>query len=108
MQRHHTDERAASNVDRVFFALADPTRRSLLDRLYAQDGQRLRELMSDFDISRQAVSKHLDVLADAGLIFVRRGERGAPLHFLNRTLIRQVHHTWIEKFLRVDVRIDCY
>ena len=107
MQRRHTDERAASNFDRVFFALADPTRRNLLDKLYARDGQRLRELISDFDISRQAVSKHLEVLADTGLIFVRRGECGAPVHFLNRALIRQVHRGWIEKFLRVDVRVDC-
>jgi DNA-binding transcriptional ArsR family regulator len=102
MRRGDTDERAASNVNRIFFALADPTRRDLLDLLYERDGRRLRDLACDFDMSRQAVSKHLDVLADAGLIVIRRGEHGAPAHFLNRTLMRHVHSRWMEKYLQLD------
>ena len=91
---------------RVFFALADATRRRLLDRLYARDGQRLGELSSDFAISRQAISKHLDVLENAGLVTVRRSS-GGTLHFLNRVPIRQVQSRWIAKFTQPQVRIDC-
>ena len=99
MQRNSTDERAAHAVDGIFFALSDPTRRVLLDRLHARDGQRLHELCTDFDISRQAISKHLAVLADAGLVVIRRGERVAPVHHVNRALVRQVHRQWMEKYL---------
>jgi len=102
MRRNSGDGGTTSNVDRIFFALADPTRRSLLDRLHARDGQRLRDLSVDFAMSRQAVSKHLDVLADAGLVVVRRGERGVPVHYLNRSIIHHVHDRWIEKYLRVS------
>jgi DNA-binding transcriptional ArsR family regulator len=106
MHRSGTDEGAASNVNRIFFALSDPTRRRLLDRLHERDGQRLHELTVDFDISRQAISKHLDVLADAALIIIRRrGERGTPEHHLNRALIRHVHSQWMSRYLHAETGV---
>jgi DNA-binding transcriptional ArsR family regulator len=101
-----TDGTTARKVDRVFFALADATRRSLLDRLYVRDGQRVGELAEAFAMSRQAISKHLDVLEDAGLVVTRRDSRETR-HFLNRAPMREVQAQWIDKFTRLQVRIDC-
>ena len=92
--------------DRLFFALSDSTRRELLDRLYAQDGQPLSSLTADFPVSRQAVSKHLDVLEEARLILVERRGR-SNRYFLNRMPLRQVQSRWLEKFTQTRTRIDC-
>lgn len=83
--------------DAVFRALADPTRRRLLDRLFGRDGQTLIELEHDLEMTRFGVMKHLRVLEDAGLVTTRRSGR-AKLHFLNPVPIRLVHDRWIDKF----------
>jgi uncharacterized protein YndB with AHSA1/START domain len=84
-------------VDDVFKALADPTRRSLLDELFARDGQTLRELESRFDMTRFGVMKHLKLLEEAGLVVTRRHGR-QKLHFLNPVPIRLVHDRWVSKY----------
>jgi DNA-binding transcriptional ArsR family regulator len=86
-----------SDDDRVFKALADPTRRLLLDRLFKRDGRTLTELESELAMTRFGVMKHLRVLEDAGLVITRRSGR-AKLHFLNPVPIRLVHDRWIDKF----------
>ncbi|MFL5560990.1 MAG: ArsR/SmtB family transcription factor [Gemmatimonadaceae bacterium] len=83
--------------DRVFKALADPTRRHLLDRLYKRDGRTLSELESEVEMTRFGVMKHLRVLEDAGLVVTKRVGR-EKLHFLNVVPIRLVHDRWIDKF----------
>ena len=83
--------------DRVFKALADGTRRHLLDRLFAQDGRTLSDLESDLDMTRFGVMKHLRVLEEAGLVVTRRSGR-EKLHFLNPVPIRLVHDRWIDKY----------
>jgi len=84
-------------VDAVFKALADPTRRSLLDELFAQDGQTLSALEARFDITRFGVMKHLKQLEEAGLVVTRRRGR-EKLHFLNPVPIRLVHDRWVSKY----------
>ncbi len=81
----------------VFRALADPTRRQLLDRLFVLDGQTLGELCADLGISRQAASKHLKVLEAASLVVVRWSGRHKH-HFLNTVPIREIHDRWIDKY----------
>ena len=83
--------------DRVFKALADPTRRFLLDLLFARDGQTLTELESAVEMTRYGVMKHLKVLEDADLVVPRRSGR-EKFHFLNPVPIRQVHDRWIDKY----------
>jgi DNA-binding transcriptional ArsR family regulator len=83
--------------DRVFKALADRSRRLLLDRLFQRDGRTLLELESELDMTRFGVMKHLRVLEDAGLVITRRSGR-EKLHFLNPVPIRLVHDRWIDKF----------
>ena len=83
--------------DRVFKALADPTRRSLLDRLFERDGRTLTDLDSGIELTRFAVMKHLRVLEEAGLVVTRRSGR-EKLHFLNPVPIRMIHDRWIDKF----------
>ncbi len=83
--------------DKVFKALADPTRRLLLDRLFERDGRTLTELESDVDMSRFGVMKHLRVLEEAGLVTTRRSGR-EKLHFLNPVPIRLIHDRWIDKY----------
>jgi DNA-binding transcriptional ArsR family regulator len=83
--------------DHVFKALADATRRSLLDRLFVRDGLTLTELESALEMSRFGVMKHLKVLEEAGLIVTRRSGR-EKLHFLNPVPIRLIHDRWIDKF----------
>lgn len=83
--------------DRVFKALADPTRRLLLDRLFARDGRTLTELESEVAMSRFGVMKHLRILEDAGLVVTRRVGR-EKLHSLNPVPIRLIHDRWIDKF----------
>jgi DNA-binding transcriptional ArsR family regulator len=83
--------------DRVFKALADPTRRRLLDRLFERDGRTLTELEADVEMTRFGVMKHLRVLEEAGLVVSRRSGR-EKLHFLNPVPIRLIHDRWIDKF----------
>jgi uncharacterized protein YndB with AHSA1/START domain len=84
-------------VDEVFRALADPTRRSLLDELFRQDGQTLSELGERFSMTRFGVMKHLRQLEEAGLVVTRRRGR-EKLHFLNPVPIRLVHDRWVSKY----------
>ena len=86
-----------SDDDRVFKALADPTRRFLLDRLFVRDGRTLTELESELEMTRFGVMKHLGVLEDANLVVTRRRGR-EKLHFLNPVPIRQIHDRWIDKY----------
>ena len=86
-----------TEVDEVFKALADPTRRSLLDELYRDDGQTLSALEERFEMSRFGVSKHLKQLEAAGLVVTRRRGR-EKLHFLNPVPIRLVHDRWVSKY----------
>src|SRR5215472_1191439 len=89
--------RAMDDGDRVFRALADPTRRFLLDLLYERDGRTLSELESGLEMTRFGVMKHLRVLEDAGLVVTRRSGR-EKLHFLNPVPIRLIHDRWIDKY----------
>jgi uncharacterized protein YndB with AHSA1/START domain len=84
-------------MDEVFKALADPTRRSLLDELFRQDGQTLSALEERLPMTRFGVMKHLKVLEEAGLITTRRRGR-EKLHFLNPVPIRLVHDRWVSKY----------
>jgi Uncharacterized conserved protein len=84
-------------MDAVFKALADPTRRSLLDALFSEDGQTLSALEARFKITRFAVMKHLKLLEAAGLVVTRRRGR-EKLHFLNPVPIRLVHDRWVSKY----------
>jgi uncharacterized protein YndB with AHSA1/START domain/DNA-binding transcriptional ArsR family regulator len=84
-------------MDAVFRALADPTRRSLLDELFRHDGQTLTELEAPFEMTRFGVMKHLRVLEEAGLVIRRRRGR-ETLHFLNPVPIRLVHDRWVSKY----------
>src|SRR6188508_784618 len=83
--------------DRVFKALADPTRRFLLDLLFARDGRTLTDLESGLEMTRFGVMKHLKVLEEAGLVVTRRQGR-EKLHFLNAVPIRLIHDRWIDKY----------
>ena len=84
-------------LDRTFAALADPTRRALLDRLFKHDGLTLTELESKLEMTRFGVMKHLRVLEDARLVVTRRSGR-TKLHFLNPVPIRLIHNRWIDKY----------
>ncbi len=84
-------------MDEVFRALADPTRRSLLDELFKEDGQTLSALEARLTMSRFGVMKHLRVLEDAGLVVTRRRGR-EKLHFLNAVPIRLIHDRWVSKY----------
>ncbi len=88
--------------DRVFKALADPTRRRLLDRLFTRDGRTLSDLESDVDMTRFGVMKHLRLLEEAGLVITRRSGR-EKLHFLNVVPIRLIHDRWIDKYTELQV-----
>ena len=84
-------------MDEVFKALADPTRRSLLDELAREDGQTLSALQERFPMTRFGVMKHLRILEEAGLVVTRRRGR-EKLHFLNPVPIRLVHDRWVSKY----------
>jgi uncharacterized protein YndB with AHSA1/START domain len=84
-------------VDLVFRALADPTRRALLDELFREDGQTLTALEDRFEMSRFGVMKHLRLLEEAGLVVTNRRGR-EKLHFLNPVPIRLVHDRWVSKY----------
>ena len=87
----------AVSDDRVFKALGDPTRRFLLDLLFARDGRTLTELESELEMTRFGVMKHLKVLEEANLIVARRSGR-EKLHYLNPVPIRLIHDRWIDKY----------
>ena len=84
-------------MDEVFRALADPTRRELLDELFRQDGQTLGMLEEKFSMTRFGVMKHLKQLEEAGLVVTRRRGR-EKLHFLNPVPIRLIHDRWVSKY----------
>ncbi|HEY8815582.1 MAG TPA: metalloregulator ArsR/SmtB family transcription factor, partial [Candidatus Dormibacteraeota bacterium] len=84
-------------MDAVFRAMADPTRRALLDELFRQDGQTLSALEARFSMTRFGVMKHLKLLEEAGLVVTRRRGR-EKLHFLNPVPIRLVHDRWVSKY----------
>lgn len=84
-------------MDEVFKALADSTRRGLLDRLFERDGQTLGELEEGLPMTRFGVMKHLKVLEEAGLLTTRKRGR-EKLHFLNPVPIRLVYERWVSKY----------
>ena len=83
--------------DLVFKALADPTRRFLLDMLFKRDGRTLTELESELQMTRFGVMKHLKLLEEAGLVLTKKSGR-EKLHFLNPVPIRLIHDRWIDKY----------
>ena len=92
-----TYSRRVFDDDSVFKALADPTRRFLLDLLFKRDGRTLTELESELAMTRFGVMKHLRVLERAGVVVTRRAGR-EKLHFLNPVPIRMIHDRWIDKY----------
>jgi DNA-binding transcriptional ArsR family regulator len=88
-------ERPGDNL--LFKALADPSRRKLLDLLHAHDGQTLNELCEHLDMTRQGVTQHLAVLEDANLVVTMRSGR-EKLHFLNPVPLQEIYERWIAKF----------
>jgi len=86
-------------MDEVFKALADPTRRSLLDELFNEDGQTLSALEERLPMTRFGVMKHLRVLEEAGLVVTRKRGR-EKLHFLNPVPLQAIYDRWISKFER--------
>jgi DNA-binding transcriptional ArsR family regulator len=89
--------------DAIFRALADPTRRHLLDRLFQRDGRTLTDLESELEMTRFGVMKHLRLLEEAGLVVARRSGREKH-HYLNPVPIQLIHDRWINKYgeLRVS------
>ena len=85
------------DVDAVFKALADPSRRELLDRLFARSGQTLNELCTGLDMARQSISQHLDVLEAANLISTEWQGR-EKLHYVNPVPIHELYERWIRKY----------
>jgi DNA-binding transcriptional ArsR family regulator len=83
--------------DLVFRALADPTRRFLLDLLFTRDGRTLTELESELEMTRFGVMKHLRVLEEAGLVVTRRSGR-EKLHYLNPVPIQLIYDRWMDKY----------
>ncbi len=85
------------NDDLVFKALADPTRRLLLDRLYERNGQTLGALCADLDMARQSATQHLEILQAANLVSaVKRGRE--KLHFINPVPLHEIYERWVRKF----------
>ena len=94
----------AADMDKVFKALADPTRRQLLDRLFADNGQTLGQLCAHLDMTRQAVTKHLAVLEEANLVAtIWRGRE--KLHYLNPVPIHEIAQRWIGKYEQGRLRV---
>ena len=87
------------SMDAVFRALADPTRRQLLDSLHARNGQTLNALSGEIDMTRQAVTKHLAILEEANLVTAIRNGREKE-HYLNPVPINEIAERWIGKFER--------
>ena len=94
---------AAMSMDAVFRALADPSRRELLDRLHARSGQTLGDLCEGLGMTRQAVTKHLAILEEANLVAtLRRGRE--KLHFLNPVPIQEIATRWIGKYQQAHLQ----
>ncbi len=91
------------SLDAVFRAFADPSRRKLLDKLHARNGQTLGELCAGLKMSRQAVTKHLDILAAANLVVTQKVGR-EKLHYLNPVPIHDIADRWIRKYERGRLR----
>lgn len=91
-----------TDENRIFKALADPTRRFLLDRLFERDGRTLTELETELQMTRFGVMKHLHILEEADLVVTRRSGR-EKLHFLNPVPIRLIHDRWIDKYTERQV-----
>jgi DNA-binding transcriptional ArsR family regulator len=92
-----------ADLDKVFKALADPRRRRLLDRLHAENGQALGQLCDGMEMTRQAVTKHLQVLEDASLV-VTMWQGREKRHYLNPVPIHEIAERWIGKFERGRLR----
>lgn len=92
-----------NDPDLLFKALADPSRRKLLDLLCAHDGQTLGDLCGHLDMTRQAVTQHLGVLEAANLIATQRSGR-EKLHFLNPVPLQEIYERWIRKFEKPRLR----
>jgi DNA-binding transcriptional ArsR family regulator len=90
-------------MDLVFRALADPSRRRLLDLLHAKNGQTLGELCGELDMTRQAVTKHLGILEEASLVVAQKRGR-EKVHYINPVPINDIADRWIGKFERHRVR----
>ena len=99
LTRNHLVSYYLSAMDEVFRALADASRRLLLDRLHAKNGQTLNELCDGLAMTRQAVTKHLAILEEANLVTTLRNGR-EKLHYLNPVPIHQIGERWIKKFER--------
>ena len=84
-------------MDEVFKALADPTRRALLDRLFTEGGLTQTDLEKDFEMTRFGIAKHLHILEEAGLVTTQRDGR-VKRHFLNPVPIHQIHARWIDTY----------
>ncbi|MDP9043465.1 MAG: helix-turn-helix domain-containing protein [Pseudomonadota bacterium] len=89
--------------DLLFKALADTSRRELLDRLHAHDGQTLNELCEHLDMTRQGVTQHLNVLETANLVVTLRSGR-EKLHFLNPVPLHEIYERWIAKFEKTRLK----
>jgi DNA-binding transcriptional ArsR family regulator len=99
----HNGGVAATDLDRVFKALADPTRRYLMDCLHEENGQTLGELCGRLDMARQSATQHLGVLEDANLVTtVRRGRE--KLHYLNPVPLYEIYERWVAKFEQPRLR----
>ena len=94
---------ANMSMDLVFRALADPSRRRLLDLLHAKNGQTLGELCGELDMTRQAVTKHLGILEEASLVVAQKRGR-EKVHYINPVPINDIADRWIGKFERHRVR----
>ena len=104
MTGNQTVSFTAADQDAVFRALADPSRRSLLDRLFARSGQSLGELCQGLDMTRPAVAKHLKILEEANLVAIQWKGR-EKLHFLNPVPINDITERWIGKFERSRLQV---
>jgi DNA-binding transcriptional ArsR family regulator len=90
-------------LDDVFKALADSSRRELLDRLYERDGQTLFELCEDLELTRFGVMKHLRILEDAGLVVTQRSGREKH-HYLNPVPLQEIYDRWVSKYAAGQAR----
>lgn len=86
-------------MDQIFKALANQSRREIMDKLFARDGQTLNELCEIASFSRQAVSRHLQILEDAGLIVIHWSGR-EKLHYLNPAPVHEISERWLKKYAR--------
>ncbi|MCH8958344.1 MAG: helix-turn-helix transcriptional regulator [Proteobacteria bacterium] len=86
-------------MDQIFKALANQSRREIMDKLFAHDGQTLNELCEIASFSRQAVSRHLQILEDAGLIVIHWSGR-EKLHYLNPAPVHEISERWLKKYAR--------